>query len=83
MIRRYGTQSVMKVRLNQPIMREVLGKFWGNLIPPIGGEKDNLIPPMLLAGLISTASKSTKKRTNLGGYETRDGSHQPVRIWWA
>ena len=26
-IRRYGTQSVMKVGLNQPIMREVLGKL--------------------------------------------------------
>ena len=27
MIRRYGTQSVMKVGLNQPIMREVLEKI--------------------------------------------------------
>ena len=27
MIRRYGTQSVMKVGLNQPIMRDVLGKL--------------------------------------------------------
>ena len=26
-IRRYGTQSVMKVGLNQPIMREVIGKL--------------------------------------------------------
>ena len=27
MIRRYGTQSVLKVGLNQPIMREVLEKL--------------------------------------------------------
>ena len=32
----------------------------GNCVAPIGGENENLIPPMLLAGLISTASKSTK-----------------------
>ena len=27
MIRRYGTQSIMKMGLNQPIMREVLEKI--------------------------------------------------------
>ena len=27
MIRRYGTQSMIRVGLNQPIMREVLGKM--------------------------------------------------------
>ena len=32
----------------------------GDCVAPIGGEKENLIPPLLLAGLISTASKSTK-----------------------
>ena len=31
MIRRYGTQSVMKVGLNQPIMREVLGKLMSSV----------------------------------------------------
>ena len=31
MIRRYGTQSVMKVGLNQPIMREVLDKLMSSL----------------------------------------------------
>ena len=32
---------------------------------PIGGEKENLIPPMLLAGLISTASMSSKSEGTL------------------
>ena len=31
MIRRHGTQSLMKVRLNQPIMREVLGKLMSSV----------------------------------------------------
>ena len=127
-IRRYGTQSVMKVGLNQPIMREVLGKLMSSAESdvltqsvtkdsadnyqitrkqpvkrakkglkrlksrvgrmtvnqrmvksvvaslakvsrpnengqvdceaPGGGEKEHLIPPMLLAGLISTVLKS-------------------------
>ena len=30
-IRRYGTQSIMKVGLNQPIMREVLGKIMNSM----------------------------------------------------
>ena len=30
-----------------------------------GGEKDNLIPPMLLAGLISLASKSKRSKKTL------------------
>ena len=30
-IRRYGTQSVMKVGLNQPIMREVLEKIMNSV----------------------------------------------------
>ena len=30
-IRRYGTQSIMKVRLNQPIMREVLEKIMNSV----------------------------------------------------
>ena len=30
-IRRYGTQSVMKVGLNQPIIREVLGKLMSSV----------------------------------------------------
>ena len=134
MIRRYGTQSIMKVGLNQPIMREVLekivnsmesdvltesvtedsaddqqitkklpvrrarkglkrlkGKTGSRAVNPkvvnlkasavmvsltsagrsgksgqgdgatlTGGEKENLIPPMLLAGLTTTAMKSKK-----------------------
>ena len=133
MIRKYGTQSVMKAGLNQPIMREVLEKLinstesdvltesvmedsaadhqttktqpirrakkglkrlrsragsktmnqkviksklnaavtlakasrpsgngQGDCSASGGGEKENLIPSMLLAGLISTASKSKK-----------------------
>ena len=133
-IRRYGTQSVMKVGLNQPIMREILGKLMSSTESDIltesvsedsanenqvvrklpvrrakkglkrlkgrtgskivnqkvveskanavsasvakvarpnqsrqgdgaalaGGEKENLIPPMLLAGLTLTATKSKK-----------------------
>ena len=31
MIRRYGTQSVRKVGLNQPIMREVLEKLMSSI----------------------------------------------------
>ena len=31
MIGRYGTQSVMKVGLNQPIMREVLEKIMNSV----------------------------------------------------
>ena len=51
---------------------------------PSGGEKENLIPPMLLAGLISTASKSRKSVQTLldTKLEMEYGSHQPVRIWW-
>ena len=30
-IRRYGTQSIMKVGLNQPIMREVLEKIMNSV----------------------------------------------------
>ena len=133
-IRRYGTQSIMKVGLNQPIRREVLEKIvnsvesdvltesvtedsaddqqitrklpirrakkglkrlkgktgsravnrkvvrskastvvaslagvahlsesgQGDGAMPAGGEKENLIPPMLLAGLTTTASRSKK-----------------------
>ena len=143
-IRRYGTQSVMKVGLNQPIMHEVLEKLkgltesdgltesvtedsadenpiakkqpvtrakkglkWlktkagsktvkskviktktsavvtslakvsrpnengqGDRAAPSGGEKENLIPHMLLAGLISTALEVEKKRTNPGIHES-------------
>ena len=138
-IRRYGTQSVMKVGLNQPIMREVLGKLMsstesdvltdsvtedsadahqvtrklpvrrakkelkrlrgrvgsktmnpkavklkanavvaslpkvafpsesgqGDGAAPSGREKENLILPMLLACLTSTASKSKKSARTL------------------
>ena len=133
-IRRYGTQSIMKVGLNQPITREVLEKIvnsmesdvltesvtedsaddqqgtkkllvrragkglkrlkgksgsrvvnqrvvkskakavvtslisagrsgesgQGDGATPAGGEKENLIPPMLLAGLTITATRSKK-----------------------
>ena len=133
-IRRYGTQSIMKVGLNQPIMREVQQKIVNSMesdvltesvtkdsaddqqvtkklpvrrarkglkrlkgktgsravnprvvkskasavvasltsagcsgesgqrdgAPLTGGEKENLIPPMLLAGLTMTAMKSKK-----------------------
>ena len=133
-IQRYGTQSIMKVGLNQPIMREVLEKIvnsmesdvltesvtedsaddqqgkkkllvrrarkglkrlkgksgsrvvnqrvvkskakavvaslisagrsgesgQGDGATPAGGEKENLIPPMLLAGLTITATRSKK-----------------------
>ena len=139
MIRRYGTQSIMKVGLNQPIMREVLEKIvnsmesdvltesvtedsaddqqgtkklpvrrakkglkrlkektgsravnqrvvkskantmvaslttaghsgessQGDGATPVGGEKENLIPPMLLAGLTITATKSKKTARTL------------------
>ena len=138
-IRRYGMQSVMKVGLNQPIMREVLEKLMSSvqsdvLTEPVtedsaddqqitkklpvrrakkglkrlkgktesktvnrkvvkskasavvaslaraarpsengqgdgatlsGGEKENLIPPMLLAGLTTTATRSKKKARTL------------------
>ena len=129
-IRRYGTQSVMKVGLNQPIMREVLDKLMSSVESDVltesdtqdsaddqqitrklpvrrakkglkrlkgktesktvnrkvvnasavvaslagaarpsengqgdgatlaGGEKENLIPPMLLAGLTTMATRS-------------------------
>ena len=138
-IRRYGTQSIMKVGLNQPIMREVLEKIvnsmesdvltesvtedsaddqqgtkkllvrrakkglkrlkgksgsrvvnqrvakskaktvvtslisagrsgesgQGDGATPVGGEKENLIPPMLLAGLTITATRSKKTARTL------------------
>ena len=138
-IRRYGTQSVMKVGLNQPIMREVLEKTMNSVESDVltesvtedsaddqqitrklpvrgakkglkrlkgktgsqavnqkvvkskastvvaslarvarsgesgqgdgatlaGGEKENLIPPMLLAGLTTTATKSKKSARTL------------------
>ena len=138
-IRRYGTQSIMKVGLNQPIMREVLEKIvdsmesdvltesvtedsaddqqgtkkllvrrakkglkrlkgktgsrvvnqrvvkskaktvvtslistgrssesgQGDGATPAGGEKENLIPPMLLAGLTITATRSKKTARTL------------------
>ena len=112
-IRRYGTQSIMKVGLSQPIMREVLEKIMNSVESDVltesvtedsaddqqitrnltvrrakkkglkrlkgktgsravnqkvvkskamlaGGEKENLIPPMLLAGLTTTATRSKK-----------------------
>ena len=139
LIRRYGTQSVMKVGLNQPIMREVLEKIMNSVESDVltesvtedsaddqqitrkvpvrrakkglnrlkgktgsravnqkvvkskastvvaslirvarsgesgqgdgatlaGGEKVNLIPPMLLARLTITATKSKKKAWTL------------------
>ena len=139
MIRRYGTQSIMKVGLNQPIMGEVLEKIvnsmesdvltesvteesaddqqvtkklpvrrakkglkrlkgktgsravnqrvvkskantvvaslisagrsgesgQGDGATPVVGEKENLIPPMLLAGLTITATRSKKTARNL------------------
>ena len=138
-IRRYGTQSIMKVGLNQPIMREVLEKIVNSIESDVltesvtedsandqqvtkklpvrrakkglkrlkgktgsragnqrvvkskastvvasltsagrsgesgqgddatlaGGEKENLIPPMLLAGLTTTATKSKKTTRTL------------------
>ena len=138
-IRRYGTQSIMKVGLNRPIMREVLEKIVNSLesdvltesvtedsaddqqgtkkllvrrakkglkrlkgktgsrvvnqrvvkskaktvvtslistgrsgesgqgdgATPAGGEKENLIPPMLLAGLTITATRSKKMARTL------------------
>ena len=138
-IRRYGTQSIMKVGLNQPIMREVLEKIVNSMesdvltesvtedsaddqqgtkkllvrrakkglkrlkgktgsramnprvaksrasavvtsltsagrsgesgqrdgATPPGGEKENLIPPMLLAGLTVTATRSKKTARTL------------------
>ena len=138
-IRRYGTQSVMKVGLNQPIMREVLEKIMNTVESDVltesvteenaddqqitrklpvtrakkglkrlkgktgsrpvnqkrvkskastvvtslarvgrsgkcgqgdgatlaGGEKENLIPPVLLAGLTTTATKSKKNAWTL------------------
>ena len=138
-IRRYGTQSIMKVGLNQPIMREVLEKIMNSMESDVltesvtedsaddqqvakklpvrrarkglkrlkgktgnrtvnprvvkskasavvasltsagrsgesgqgdgatltGGEKENLIPPMLLAGLTLTAVRSKKTARTL------------------
>ena len=138
-IRRYGTQSIMKVGLNQPIMREVLEKIVSSMESDVltesvtedsaddqhvakklpvrrarkglkrlkgktgsramnprvvksrasavvtsltsagrsgesgqgdsatltGGEKENLIPPMLLAGLTVTATRSKKTAQTL------------------
>ena len=121
-IRQYGTQSIMKVGLNQPIMREVLEKIMNSMESDVltesvltrkglkrlkgktgsravnprvvkskasavvasltsagrsgdsgqgdgatltGGEKENLIPPMLLAGLTTTAMKSKKTARTL------------------
>ena len=139
MIRRYGTQSEMKVGLNQPIMREVLEKIMNSVESDVlnesvtedsaddlqitrklpvrrakkglkrlkgktgsravnqkvvkskastvvaslagvarsgesgqgdcamlaGGEKENLIPPMLLAGLTTTSTRSKKNARTL------------------
>ena len=138
-IRRYGTQSIMKMGLNQPIMREVLEKIMNSVESDVvtesvredsaddqqitrklpvrrakkglkrlkgktgsravnqkvvkskastvvaslagvaqsgesgqgdgamlaGGEKENLIPPMLLAGLTTTATRSKKNARTL------------------
>ena len=133
-IRRYGTQSIMKLGLNQPIMREVLEKIVNSLESDVltesvtedsandqqitrnlplrrakkglkrlkektgsravnqkastvvaslagvahsnksgqgdsamlaGGEKENLIHPMLLAGLTTTATRSKKNARTL------------------
>ena len=138
-IRRYGTQSIMKVGLNQPIMREVLEKIVNSVVSDVltesvtedsandqqitrklpvrrakkglkrlkgktgsravnqkvvrskastvvalmagaahlsesgqgdgamlaGGEIENLIPPMLLAGLTTTATRSKKNARTL------------------
>ena len=138
-IRRYGTQSIMKMGLNQPIMREVLEKIMNSMESDVlaesvtedsaddqqvtkklpvrrarkglkrlkgktgsravnqrvvkskasavvasltsagrsgesgqgdgatlaGGEKENLIPPVLLAGLTTTATKSKKTARTL------------------
>ena len=142
-IRRYGTQSIMKVGLNQPIMREILEKIKNSMESDVltesvtedsaddqqvtkklpirrarkglkrlkgktgsravnqrvvkskasavvasltsagrsgesgqgdgatltGGEKENLIPPMLLAGLTTTAMKSKKTARTLADTE--------------
>ena len=138
-IRRYGKQSVMKVGLNQPIMREVLEKTMNSVESDVrtesvtedspddrqmtkklpvrrakkglkrlkgktgsraanqkvvvavvaslagvarsggsgqrddatlaGGEKENLIPPMLLAGLTTTATNSKKNARTLADTE--------------
>ena len=34
-------------------------------VAPSGGEKENMLPPLILAGLISTASKSRKSERTL------------------
>ena len=47
-----------------------------------GGEKENQVPPMLSAGLISTASKARKNERDPGRYQTGNGDYQPVWIWW-
>ena len=154
-IRRYGTQSIMKVGLNQPIMREVLekivnsreldvltesvtedsaddqqvakklpvrrarkglkrlkGKTGSRAVNPrvvtskasavvasltsagrsgdsgqgdgatlTGGEKENLIRPMLLAGLTTTAVRSKKTARTLADTKLENGDHQSMWIW--
>ena len=42
---------------------------------PIGGEKENLMPPMLLVGLISTASMSSKSEGTLAHTRGSKGLH--------
>ena len=56
-ILRYGTQSVMKMVLNQAIM--------GDGAASTRRKKENLIPLMLLAGLTSTATRSKKNARTL------------------
>ena len=48
-----------------------------------GAEKENQVPPMFLAGLISKASKLRKKQQKLGRHQTEDRNYQPMWIRWA
>ena len=46
-----------------------------------GGEKENLIPSMLLAGLTSIATRSKKSARTLADTKLEMESHQSVWIW--
>ena len=70
MIRRHGTQPVMKVGLNQPIMREVLGKLMSSAQSDVLTESvsensanENQVVRKLLARQAKKGLKRLKRRT--------------------
>ena len=47
-----------------------------------GRLKENQMPPMLIAGLISAASKVRKNKRTFGLHQIGNGGHQPMWIRW-